>query len=53
MPYVLAELKSLPKKGNYGNEVTEVVVFDKKNIPQDFGWWTKEELKEFVENYKL
>ncbi|MEK6846872.1 MAG: hypothetical protein AABY16_01750 [Nanoarchaeota archaeon] len=53
MPYVLAEIKELPKKGNYGNEITEIVVFNKRDIPQDFGWWTKEELKEFIEMYKI
>ncbi len=53
MPYVLAELEDLPKKGNYGNEITEVVTFNKNNVPEDFGWWTREELKEFIDKYEI
>ena len=47
-PYILAELKELPKPGDYGNKITEIITFDKNNIPEDFGWWTKKELKEFL-----
>ena len=50
MPYVIAELADIPQTNQ---EVTEVVLFDKNSIPDDFGWWTKEELKEFFEEYKL
>ena len=52
-PYFLAELEELPKPGNYGNEVTEVVAFDEDNIPEDFGWWTKEELYKFLKEVKV
>ena len=47
-PYILAELEELPKPGNHGNEITEIIQFDKNNIPNDFGWWTKEELDKFL-----
>ena len=49
-PYVIAELADIPRTNQ---EVTEVILFDKNSIPDDFGWWTKEELKEFFEEYKL
>lgn len=51
-PDIIVEIDQLPVLGNYGNSVTEVVIFDKNNIPSDFGWWTKEELKEFLEKYE-
>lgn len=50
-PDLIVEIDSLPRPGFYGNEVTEVVTFDKSNVPDDFGWWTKEELKEFLEKF--
>ncbi|TSC85786.1 MAG: hypothetical protein G01um10147_1062 [Microgenomates group bacterium Gr01-1014_7] len=50
-PYVLVEVDKLPVPGNYGNDVVEVVTFTKENVPEDFGWWEKEELKEFLEKY--
>ena len=50
MPYVIAELADIPQTNQ---EVTEVVLFDKNSIPNDFGWWTKDELKEFFEEYGL
>ena len=48
MPYVIAEVSKVPKTNS---EITEAVLFDKNYIPQDFAWWTKKELKEFLENY--
>ena len=45
-PHVLAELASLPKRGVYGNEVVQ---FTKRDVPDDFGWWKAEELKDFFE----
>ena len=45
MPYVIAELKTIPETNEL---VTEVVIFDESTIPNDFGWWTKEELAEFL-----
>jgi len=48
-PYVIAEVEEIPKPGKYGNEITEVVEFDKNNVPNDFAWWTQKELKEFLE----
>lgn len=50
-PYVIAEVEKIPQPGKYGNDVTEVITFDKHTIPEDFGWWTQEELKEFLEEY--
>lgn len=50
-PCLIVELDKLPVPGNYGNEVTEVVTFDKNNIPDDFGWWEKDELQEFLNKY--
>ena len=44
-PYTLVELASLQKPGVYGNEITEVVTFDIDTIPDEFGWWEKDELK--------
>ena len=49
MPLIIAELESLP---NVSKLVTEVIVFDESNIPEDFGWWTKEELAEFLASAK-
>ncbi len=53
MPYVLAELSALPVLGVCGNEVTEVVSFDHDHIPDEFGWWTKEELSNFFQKEGL
>lgn len=50
MPYVVVELEDIPQTSQ---EVTEVVLFDKDSIPDDFGWWTKDEIKEFFKEYGL
>jgi len=47
VPYVIADIDEIPKEGVCGNEVFEVVVFDKSNIPNDFAWWKKKEVMEF------
>lgn len=47
-PHVIAEVGELPRKGMHGNEVTEVVAFDKNNVPKDFAWWKKKELADFL-----
>jgi len=44
--YVIAELEELPK---LNESVTEVVTFDLSSIPDNMGWWGKEDLKEFLE----
>ena len=49
-PFVLVELDKLPTPGTYGNEVTEVVEFTKENIPDGFGWYKQDELKQLLEN---
>ena len=50
-PDFIVEIDQLPTPGVYGNEVTEVVTFDKDNIPGDFGWWNKEDLEKFLRKY--
>ena len=51
LPHIIAEVDKIPKKGNYSNPVTEVILFTKSTIPDDFAWWSKKELKEFLEKY--
>ena len=48
-PFVAVELESLPVAGTYGNEVTEVVTFNKDNIPSGFGWYSAKELSNLLE----
>ncbi len=48
IPCVVADIEKIPKPGRYGNEVTEIVSFDKQTIPNDFGWWSQKDLKEFL-----
>lgn len=50
-PYIMVELEKLPTPGTYENEVVEVVTFTKNDIPNDFGWWTKQELEDFLNKY--
>lgn len=47
-PTVIAEINENPRTNKL---VAEVVEFDKNNIPNDFAWWKKEELEEFLEKY--
>ncbi|MCH7604444.1 hypothetical protein IID24_00380, partial [Patescibacteria group bacterium] len=49
-PYVIVELADIPQ---VSSDVVEIITFDKNSIPDDFGWWTKEELREFIEEHKL
>lgn len=51
IPHVIVGVTEIPKIGTHGNEITEVVLFDKNNPPNDFAWWSKEDLKEFFEEY--
>ncbi len=51
IPHIIAEVDNLPKTGNYRNKITEVVVFNKNTMPEDFAWWPKKDLKEFLEKY--
>lgn len=48
IPHVIAEVTTLPKMDT---EILEVITFDKKNIPQEFAWWNKRELAEFLEEF--
>lgn len=50
-PYLMVEIDKLPIPGTYGNGVTEVVTFTKENVPEEFGWWGKQELEEFLEKF--
>lgn len=47
-PCIIAEVEKIPQ---INLDVTKVVLFDKNNIPEDFAWWTKEELREFLEKF--
>lgn len=51
-PNLIVEIDQLPAPGVYGNEVTEVITFTKDNIPDDFGWWSKEQIEEFLNKYE-
>jgi hypothetical protein len=50
MPYVSVTLASLP---SLSPAVTEVVTFTHENVPDDFGWWTKDELQDFLTTHEL
>ena len=50
-PHIIAEVENIPKPGIYGNEIKEVVKFTKSTIPDNFAWWSKKSLKEFLEKY--
>ena len=50
-PVLFVEVDRLPVPGVYGNEVVEVVTFDKNSVPDDFGWWSKEEIEDFLNKY--
>lgn len=47
-PCIITEVEKVPQ---INSDVTEVVLFDKNNIPEDFAWWTKEDLLEFLEKH--
>lgn len=49
-PYILATLDTLPSPSQ---DVTEVIQFTRDNIPDDFGWWTKSEVQEFLISHNL
>jgi len=48
IPHVIAEIEETPTTNDL---ITQIVTFDKNTIPDDFAWWPKEELKEFLEEY--
>mgnify|MGYP001562137562 FL=1 len=50
-PHVIAELKAIPKTGFSGNKIYEVVLFNKKDVPKDFAWWPRKDLREFLEEF--
>jgi hypothetical protein len=47
-PFLIVDLAALPVPGTYRNEVTEVVTFTKRSIPEGFGWYSAEELKRLL-----
>ena len=51
VPLVIAELTTKPKIGSFGNRITEVVEFTKKNVPVDFAWWSKSEIEHFLKRF--
>jgi hypothetical protein len=50
-PVFFVEVDKLPTPGVYGNQVTEVVTFNKNNVPEDFGWWSKKQIEDFLKEY--
>lgn len=48
-PFLVVELDKLPVPGMYGNEVTEVVTFNRDTLPDGFGWYSREELKKLLQ----
>ncbi len=52
-PHILAEVEAIPKKGIYGNEIKEVIIFEKNAIPNDFAWWTTKDLRAFFAEAEL
>lgn len=50
-PTFFVNVDQLPAPGVYGNEVMEVVTFDKDHVPDDFGWWSKKQIEEFLNKY--
>ena len=51
IPLVIAELKTKPKEGSFGNHVSEVVAFTRKNVPNDFAWWEKSEVEYLLNKF--
>lgn len=51
MPHAVVRLSRKPRPGRYGNMVTEVAEFTKQSIPNDFGWWKRRELKNFLTKF--
>ena len=51
IPCVIAELAKKPKTGNFGNQITEVVEFTKRTVPNDFAWWTKKDIEHFLKKF--
>ena len=47
MSYIVAEVESIPAIHEL---VAEVILFDQESIPNDFAWWSKDELQEFLES---
>jgi ADP-ribose pyrophosphatase YjhB (NUDIX family) len=45
-PHLIAEVDKIPEANE---NVSEVVLFDKDSIPEDFAFWSKEDLKEFID----
>ena len=48
-PGIIAEIESLPKIKDGKDSITEIIKFNKNSIPEDFGWWDRKELREFLD----
>ena len=48
IPHIIAEIDNIPKTNS---EITEVITFTKNSIPEEFAWWSKKELKEFLDEF--
>lgn len=47
VPHIVAEIKDIPETSEL---VTEIVTFDKNDIPKNLAWWEKEDLAKFLED---
>ena len=52
IPEVIAELDQKPKIGTFGNQIIEVVEFTKKDVPDDFAWWSKKDVEDFLNKFE-
>jgi len=47
---LIAELVQFPETVMKGTDaITEIVTFQSNDVPDEFGWWSKEDLIEFLE----
>lgn len=53
VPHVIADLSRRPTPGDYGNPITEVVEFTKSDVPNDFAWWEKKDLEDFLKEFDV
>ena len=51
IPLIIAELAQKPKTGIFGNRITEVIEFTRKNVPNDFAWWAKKDVEHFLKRF--
>ncbi|MDP3784644.1 MAG: hypothetical protein Q8R12_01020 [bacterium] len=51
-PAVIVEIENDPELKSGDNAITAIVKFNLSNIPNDFGWWGQNELKEFLSKHE-